>query len=270
VGARAAYLSLRPPFPSHRANRAPIVDPRALNPVILDREPVVDRKGQMVTSTSVRPQFAISKAVRVAALAAAFTAALLVPGTGTAFAQSVKVVHPAIRLSSAKVTPEDPICVTYGLEPPASYRLTVKGTSFKPFEKVAIRMTRLGSRVVAKAQADAAGGFSVTFTDPVQPAAVEKVTARGSRGSFAVRRVTSEYASCYVTTNPAPWDGVGWKAGSAVQFKVGRTVASTAHANKEGSFSVSAPYTCGTAAKSVRIIGTVFNKHIVIKGGTVC
>ena len=55
-----------------------------------------------------------------------------------------------------------------------------------------------------------------------------------------------------------------------MQFKVGRTVASTAHANKEGSFSVSAPYTCGTAAKSVRIIGTVFNKHIVIKGGTVC
>jgi hypothetical protein len=191
-------------------------------------------------------------------------------GAGAAATRNADVsARPQIRLASVKVSPKDPICVAYGLQSPADYHWAVKGSGFRAAEKVTFRLSKLGSRVVGSATANSSGDFSVKFLDPAQPAAKEILSATGSEGSKVSKAVTSWFATCYVEEDPAPWDGVGWKAGSTVTFDVGKKAAGRATASATGSFSTKAKWTCGTKAKNITIVGTAIKKEVV-KGGTTC
>lgn len=218
-----------------------------------------------MTFQQLSPRYVLTRVV----FAALIAATVFVSGARTG-AAGATAARPAIGLSAAKVTPLDSICVRYGLEPAVDYTLTVTGTGFKPDEKVAIRMTQFGSSVLARARATGTGTFSATFKDPRQPAALGKVRATGSLGSVATHKITTYFATCYVESNPAPWDGVGWKAGSIVDFRVAKKVVARARANREGSFASSAHYRCGSTPKLVTITGTTLNKEQVVKGAMTC
>jgi len=197
-------------------------------------------------------------------------AATLALGTSADAASARSVAATAhIKLASSKEAPKDPICAAYGLQPPSGYQWDVTGSGFKPMEKVTFRMSQLGSSVVASATANNSGDFSVKFTNPAQPAAKETLSATGAKGSKASAAVTSWFATCYVEKDPAPWDGVGWKAGSTVTFNVGKKVAGQVKADSAGSFSTKARWTCGSQAEAITIVGIALTKEVV-QGGTTC
>jgi hypothetical protein len=206
---------------------------------------------------------------RVAAVVAVMAATLALGTSADAASSRTAAAKPHIKLASNKVEPKDPICAAYGLQSPSDYQWDVTATGFQPAEKVTFRMSQLGSRVVASATANSKGDFSVKFTDPDQQAAKETLSATGTKGSKASAAVTSYFATCYVEEDPAPWDGVGWKAGSTVTFKVGKKVAGKVTANEEGSFSTKAKWTCGSQAEAITIVGIALKKEVV-PGGSTC
>jgi len=179
-------------------------------------------------------------------------------------------VTPSITVSPTPptlVAPPDPICEHFSLQTAADAQLTVTGSGFQPSQRVTISLPGVATKV-ASVRSDSSGAFTIAFTNPEHPSQMSEVVKAADSSASATAHFVSGYATCLTDSTFSSWDGVGWKAGSTVSFRLGTKTLKTAAASANGEFSTSVAITCQAteAGKDVEIYGTVYaDKHVVVK-----